>query len=272
MRQIALGIIITGLISTSAWADEPATHRLVTSGALAGVSFAAPVAAPAQVVEPEERPYTVSVGVDVPTDYYFRGYLQENEGFIAQPFVDLGFALSDTVSLNVGMWNSLHTGDATKTFYEADFYAALGFAAGNWAPGILYTAYTYPDDAFDTIHEVAFSIGYDDSAAAMALSPSAMVAVDLTNDGITYFELGVEPAIPTTGAVSLSVPVTVGMSLKDFYPETFGFLSAGVAAGADLGSGWEAHAGVDLLFLSDAIQFDDESVKPVFNVGFSYTY
>lgn len=271
MRQIALGIVVTGLISTSAWAQEPATARLVTDGALAGLSLATTAQAPAS--EPEEKPYTIAVGIDIPTDYYWRGIAQETEGFIAQPFVDLGVTLSDTVSVNVGMWNSLHSGESTGTFYEADYYGSLNFAAGKWAPKVIYTAYSSPNDTFSTVHELAFSVAYDDSESSFALAPSAMLAFDLSNDGNTYFQVGVAPAIPIEGPVSLSVPVALGLSLKDFYgDDTYGYTKIGLAASGDLAPGWSARAGVDLLFLGDSLQFDDESVKPVFSFGVTYTY
>lgn len=280
MRQIALGIVVTGLISTSAWAQEPATARLVTDGALAGLSLTTTAQAPAP--EPEEKPYTVAVGIDIPTDYYWRGIVQETEGFIAQPFVDLGVTLSDTVSFNVGTWTSLHSSESTGTFYEADYYASLNFAAGKWAPKVIYTAYSSPADVFSTVHELAFSVAYDDSESSFALAPSAMLAFDMTNDGNTYFQVGVAPAIPVEGPVSLSVPVALGLSLKDFYGtydddgnfenELFGYFKVGLAASADLAPGVSARAGIDLLFLSDATQWDDKSVKPVFSFGLTYTY
>src|SRR5690606_23403879 len=62
MRKIALALVITGSIATSAWADEPAGRRL-TDGALAGVSFTAPAGAAAQAPADEaEKPYTLTIG------------------------------------------------------------------------------------------------------------------------------------------------------------------------------------------------------------------
>src|SRR5690606_4430 len=154
------------------------------------------------------------------------------------------------VSLNVGYWTSLHSGDATGTFYEADYYASPGFAAGQWSPSVTSTAYSSPGDLFTTVPEVALGVGYDDSAAAVPLSPSLLLGF-LSDGAGTYFEAGIEPAIPLEDSpVSLSIPVALGLSLNDFYgEETFGYVKAGVALGADLGSGWEAHGGLDLMFL-----------------------
>jgi len=279
MRQIALGLMLTMVAAVSAQADEPAGSTLDLSGALTGVSFAAaPRAQDASGAEPAEKPYTVSVGIDIPADYYWRGIIQnfngvDREGFVAQPYVDVGFALGDSATLNVGYWSSLHSGDATGTYYEADYYASLGFAAGQWSPSVTYTAYTSPGDLFSTVHEVALGISYDDSDSALPLSPSALIGF-FSDDAGTYFEAGIEPAIPLEDSpVSLSIPVALGLSLDDFYgDETYGYFKAGLALGADLGSGWEVHGGLDLLFLGDATKWDDGSVKPVPYVGFSYTY
>lgn len=280
MRQIALGIVVTGLISTSAWAQEPTVARLVTDRALAGVSFTTPAPTAQDPAEPES-PFTVTVGVDVPSDYVWRGFLQENSGFIAQPYVDFGVALSETVSFNAGIWTSMHSAESTGTFYEADYYAGLNFAAGKWAPSVMYTAYTSPNDTFGVAHELAFSVGYDSP-----LAPSATLALFDLSDPQMYLEVGVEPSAPTQGAVSVSFPVAVGLSLRNFYGEfdfdeedeeeifesrMFGYFKAGVAVGADLGGGWEVHGGVDVLFLGNSVRWDDKSVKPVFTVGFSYS-
>jgi uncharacterized protein (TIGR02001 family) len=274
MREIALGLVLTAVVAASARADEPAAGSVV--GRLpADVSFMS--AAPAQApTESESKPFTISAGLDGPSDYYWRGMIQnfnglDREGFVAQPFVDLGIAFSDAVSLNVGVWTSLHSGEATGTFYEADYYASLGFSAGRWAPAVTYTAYTSPNDSFSTVHEVALSVSFDDSDSALPLSPSALVGF-FSDDAGTYFEAGIEPAIPTGGPLSLSIPIGIGLSLDDFYGDTFGFFKAGVGLGVDLGSGWEVHGGLDLLFLGESIRWDDGEVKPVPYVGFSYSY
>src|SRR5689334_14402076 len=152
MRQIALGILVTGLISTSAWAQEPAQARLVTSGALAGIRFDAPAlteqtAAPAATPTPPPAPakkVTGTAGADIPSSYFFRGYRQEADPkFTFQPLVDVAVA-GESASFNVGLWNSFHTGslkDAGAGYYETDFYAAVTVKKIK----ATYTAYTYPN-------------------------------------------------------------------------------------------------------------------------------
>jgi hypothetical protein len=64
----------------------------------------------------------------------FRGIRQHSTGMVLWPVADAGVALHagddglKSVSLNLGSWNSLHTGDtgvdgpSGKLWYEADFY------------------------------------------------------------------------------------------------------------------------------------------------------
>ena len=93
------------------------------------------------------------------------------------PSADLGFALFSgdgglkSVGVNIGTWNSLHTGDAGlnnlvngKLWYESDFYATLGFGlSGGTTVGVTYTAYTSPNGLFGTVKEIAFKLAVDDS-------------------------------------------------------------------------------------------------------------
>ena len=258
MKHLAQGTLLAAaiaLLPTLAWAQDPATPA---------------------------RPVTVTVGADVPTDYYFRGYIQEAEGFIVQPYVDVGFNLTDAVSVHVGWWNSAHSADTTGTLYESDPWASVNFTAGSWSASALYTLYTYPSDLFEEIHELAFTASH-----GSRLAPSIMIATELRNEnldnsGNTYLQAGIAPAIPA-GPVTFSIPVAVGLSLKDYYTsldeddlesqnEFFGYARAGIAVSVPLSRGFEAHAGLDLLFLRDELQWDDEAVKPVFTVGGKFSY
>jgi hypothetical protein len=59
---------------------------------------------------------SVAAGIDFSNAYYFRGIIQETEGFIAQPFLEAGISLFEgdsglqSVSVTSGLWNSLHSG------------------------------------------------------------------------------------------------------------------------------------------------------------------
>jgi hypothetical protein len=285
MRQIALGIFVTGLISTSAWAEEPAQARLNTTGAFTGVTFAVAAdqaaPAPAPAPEPPAKKVTGTVGADIPSAYYFRGYRQEfDPAFTIQPFIDVAIA-GENASFNVGLFNSFHTGsnkDAGYGYYETDFYAA----ATVHNIKATYTAYTYPKIDDSTIHELMFSTSF-----ANALAPSVAVAFELAKpegyDKGIYLELGVAPAVPMgdEAPVSITIPVKLGLGLKDYYFDAdgddtpFGYFSAGVNLSHALAHG-DVHGGVTVYGFGDALKgynIDKEkSAQVVGSVGFTVAF
>jgi hypothetical protein len=283
MRQIAIGILVTGLISTSAWAQEPGRTRLVTRDALAGVGFDAPALAaqtpaPAPAPEPPAKMVTGTVGADVPSSYFFRGYRQETDPkFTFQPFVDVALAAGDA-SFNVGLWNSLHTGslkDGGAGYYETDFYAAVTVSKIK----ATYTAYTYPKIDNSTIHELMFSTSFSGK-----LAPSAAIAFELSKasgaDKGIYLELGVNPAVPMKdGApVAITIPVKLGLGLKDYYFDAdgdtpFGYFSAGVSISRPLAHG-DVHGGLTVYGFGDALKpvNNDKAAQAVGSVGFTVTF
>src|SRR5687767_1707962 len=109
----------------------------------------------------------------------FRGIRQNVTGVAVQPFADVGVALftSDEdagkfITVNIGTWNSLHTGDTGANaphgnmWYESDFYSTLGVGVGGgFALGATFTAYTSPNGAFTSVRELAIRASVDDSAA-----------------------------------------------------------------------------------------------------------
>jgi Bacterial protein of unknown function (Gcw_chp) len=282
-----------------ALAQAPAaTRQSLTPAAEPGISraaaslTAAPAAA-AQAAAPS-KPYTLTAGADFPTAYLFRGIFQEDEGFIFQPWVDLGVDLHEGVTLNVGSWNSIHSGPSggennDNDWYETDFYASVSFSSGKFSPGVLFTSYNSPGDAFGTVNELALVLPYDDSDSAFALNPKAVLAFELSgqadggdHEGI-YLELGVKPSIATGTPVTISVPAKFGLSLKDYYEgpygsDVFGYFTTGASASVALPSSnsvsWEVHGGVDFYWLGDNMKYlnHDDRFKPIGTIGFSLSY
>jgi hypothetical protein len=276
---------------------------LVAAIGLVAVS-AAPALAQAPA-EPNAGNLSVSAGADALNTYMFRGIIQDDTELITWPYADLGFSFYEgdgglkSVGVNVGTWNSLHTGaagsdgESGKMWYESDFYASLGLEfGGGVSVGTTYTAYTSPNSTFGTVKEIAFKLAVDDSGAlgTAALSPYALVAFELdgqadggTGEG-TYLELGVAPGWAAE-AVSLAFPVKVGLSLRDYYEldgvdTTFGYASvAGIVTvpltGVPASYGaWNVHGGVELQTLGDATTAlnsgDDSKVIALFGIGLSY--
>lgn len=307
---------------------------MVQGWALKGLSagvFAAAVAAPSVAFAQEATdPAPINtgnvswtLGIDFVTEYWFRGIAQENQGIIAQPYADVTFSLISegniTLDVYTGLWNSLHE-NASEEWYEADFFigGAIGLPGG-FAVDISYVNLYSPAGGTSFAEEIDVAVSYDDTALwegfgleGFALAPYALVAyeIDAGSDALgrageegTYLELGVEPTFALTQSgdypLSLSVPITAGFGISDYYETglggdddgedfTFGFLDIGGVVStplpfipADYGA-WEASAGVHYIILGDEAQDisgpqgfnvtgdDDDSIYLTFGVSMSY--
>ena len=224
------------------------SRRPVPALLVAAFGFLVLMNAPAYAQnDPNPGNLTLIGNVDFTNAYMFRGIRQDDTRVIVQPSAELDIALQSadsglkSTSLNIGTWNSLHTGDAglrssssglgcacDKIWYESDFYTTLAFGFTGGSLGVTYTAYTSPNAGFNNVKEVMFKFGADDSAALgkAALHPWVIAAFefDAENghqaDGGSkagkYLELGVSPGYSGSKA-SLAVPVKVGLSIGDYY-------------------------------------------------------
>jgi hypothetical protein len=274
---------------------------------MAAVAVSAALAAPAAAQDdPNSGKLTFTGGIDVlpGTTYVFRGIVQESDPQLTLwPYGDLGLALYEgpggikTVSANLGVWNSLHSGSSGsdnglngKLHYEEDFYAALGFGFGG---GVTltsqYTAYTSPNSLFRTVKELSFKV-----AKAHMLAPYGLVAFELGGEDAagadggdpgTYLELGVGPSFPFGDGPTLTIPVKIGLSLADYYQgpsgdEKFGFLDIGALVTVPLAGvpsafgSWNVHGGLDVLVFGDTTKAfnagDAAKVVGLFGIGVSY--
>jgi uncharacterized protein (TIGR02001 family) len=239
--------------------------------------LAAPAAA--QDTSPNGGSITLSGALDFTNAYMFRGIRQEDDGLIMQPYLDLGVTLYrgegslKTFGLNIGTWNSLHGFNPTgtdnlrnhKLWYESDFYAGMSFGmTGGVTTGVTFTAYTSPNDSFETVNEISFKVTVDDSkysyAKSVALHPYGVFASEfnihtgaggaLSATGVpvtggqadggsaagNYVELGIGPTFKVPMRTTLTVPVKVGLSLTDYYEKPGG--------GSDSHFGFASVAGV----------------------------
>jgi hypothetical protein len=260
---------------------------------------------------------TLAGSFDGVSTYMFRGIRQHSTGIALWPVADLGLAVYSgdetlkSATVNIGAWNSLHTGDTGqdgttgKLWYESDFYSklTLGFGGGT-SVAALYTAYTSPNNAFTTVKEIAFQVSVDDSAylGKAALKPYALVAVEFdTEQGIgqadggadagRYLELGVAPGYSGSRA-SLAVPVKVGLSLANYYElntgtaaapvfvdNKFGYVSiAGlvtVPLGATTSFGvWNVHGGIEFQALGDTTKAlnGGDGQRVIGSIGIGFSY
>jgi hypothetical protein len=280
-----------------------------------GALLCAPAVSLAQdaTTEPVEEPkvnsgkLSLAGGLDVTTAYFFRGYNQEDQGVIAEPYINIYFKISDNadhpITGYIGTWNSFHSektgGDpgAFETWYESDLYGGVDFGlGGGFTLGGIYTIYTYPGGAFDTIEEVGVKLSYDDTdkfGLPFALKPYVGVyfeTQDFNGSEDTYLEFGIAPTVYTYNkdgdhAIAFSVPVTVGCSLDDYYfdndghEEFFGYGSIALAASMPIHSGaygdWSLNASVTWMQLfADGLETanhgDDHEIIGKIGVSFAY--
>ena len=155
-------------------------HTATLAGSIALLcAFALPVAAQTPVASTDPNPgnLTVTGSFDAVSTYMFHGIRQNSTGIALWPVADLAVAIYTgdgglkSAGVNVGTWNSLHTGDtgvdslSGKLWYESDFYSKLNLGFGGGTTGAaIYTAYTSPNNGFTTVKEIAFQLGVDDSA------------------------------------------------------------------------------------------------------------
>ena len=216
---------------------------------------------------------SVGAGIDLVSNYYFRGIVQETSGAIAQPWLEAGIGFANGISLAAGTWNSLHSkqksGVTVPSWYESDFYAGLSFGANAWSTDVTYTKYMSPRGSWASVKEVAIGVGYDTFVAPyviVAIEMNSVGGADRGNNDGTYFELGVEPGVSLNAeAVSVSIPIAVGLSLNNYYEgggndNSFGFFSAGASLGIPLDSiraeygSWEFTGNVSLLIFGDGLK------------------
>lgn len=269
-------------------------------------SAAAAVQEPA---DPNPGALSMSAGFDVQSTYMFRGIRQHSTGIATWPWFDVGIAAYSgtgaikSVSVNIGSWNSQHTGDtgtdgpSQKLWYESDFYSSVGFGfGGGVSVATTYTAYTSPNNSFTTVKEMMVKLSIDDSArfGKAAFKPYAIVAQEIdTAAGVgqadgglnagTYFEAGVAPGFAGSKA-SIAVPMKIGLSLGDYYElngvdSTFGFFSVAGMVTVPLGTtsnygSWNIHGGVEFqrLGTTTAAFNGDAKTRTIGSIGIGFSY
>lgn len=246
------------------------------------------------------------IGVEFASQYINRGVIRENQGVIAQPFADLYFNLYEgsgfinKVSLNAGIWSSLHSADTgaiagstTSAWYEFDYSVGLAVTFAKYftlTPG--YLEAVSPNDAFNTSRNFTLRLDIDDSEllGAFALRPHVSYVRELQGklgNGDrkgNYFEVGIAPGA-ALGPVVVTLPITAGFGSHGFYGSNqgFGYFSSGVNLAVPLtfipeayGS-WTFNTGATYYYLhrtlarANAIQASGHNTF-VFNGGLSLAF
>ncbi|MCI0548497.1 MAG: hypothetical protein L0027_14580 [Candidatus Rokubacteria bacterium] len=230
------------------------------------------------------------IQIDFTNAYFFRGIMNERDGFIAQPWGELYFNLFSAdeglirdVTIGGGVWNSWHSEKTLRAhhpgpLYETDWYPLLSveFPYGiTWTT--IYYFYSSPNGAFDTVEELNLKLAWDDSEVLgrFALAPWLNLAVEthLTSFGPdegTGLQLGVAPTLYELDndefPLSVTLPAELGLALEDYYEEdhdsenTFGYANVGLLASLPITAipesfgTWTVSAGGKIFFLSDTLQ------------------
>ncbi len=170
---------------------------------------------------------SVSVSVDYVTDYVFRGVSLADTAI--QPGVEVSKG-----DFTVGGWFSTGIGD-TSVFAgdEFDLYADYGFALSDTVGlNVGATYYHYPQggsfletkDGLAGTYEVYGSLGFD-----TALSPSVTAYYDLTLEALTL-EGSVGHSVPVGEKTSLDLGGTAGYVDGDGFSYEYGLVSAALSA------------------------------------------
>lgn len=251
------------------------------TAAYAGPKPTAPPSKP--IKEPlAESCITGTLGVDVVSEYIFRGVVLENQGLIIQPFADLHFRLYkgagpvQSITADVAIWNSFQShrsgpgGSTTTNWYEFDFYTGLTFEVDKFTISPQFALYTSPADAFQNIYTVGIKVAYDDEEllGKFALNPYVLAELELVesngnglrpgggNANGQYYEVGITPG-HSYGDLTLTLPIKAGFGSANYYlgNRGFGFFSVGIDAEYALSTvpeclgKWSVHGGVTYIRL-----------------------
>ena len=257
---------------------------------------------------------SLNLGVDWVTEYFFRGIAQQVGGANFQPYGSVAFKLVEhagpltALTATPGIWNNWHAGDGNlvdpvdpKFWYEADLYFTLAATLEAVTVGLTYTAYTSPNDSFATVQELALGLSLNDSKwfqwfEGFALNPTLLLAGEFSGQadaGRTrgvYLQLGLNPgytfAAESTTPVTLSFPVTLGLSVSNYYEfatgdnPAFGYVQFGPAVTLALGfmpksfGTWVVKGALELLVLGDTLETlnDNDAFKPIGRIGVAVVY
>ena len=239
------------------------------------------------VMAQEPAKISGELGFDIHTAYFRNGIMQENQGVIAQPYLNLSYRLwdnkeKDAVVKNVRVvgswWNSLHSED--DFWYESDMSIGLRSDVGKFTFGFDYVNELSPANNFGTVNELDFTVMYNDKEIwkntilnqlpnFSGFRPYALFGLEVGDNGRggagpgEYFEIGVKPEITFTNAIC-GKPLTVGFPVRttwgfdDYYGvdsgNEWGYLGFGPTLSIPLTPSLTFNTSLDVLILGDGAE------------------
>ena len=236
---------------------------LTLAAALTSTGFAGTEAKAAKEIKEtiKESCITGDIGLAVVSEYVSRGVVLENQGFIAEPYLDLYFKLYEgtgfinKVSLNGGLWSSFHSkhtaatpGTSLAAWYEQDWTAGLAIT---FAKNFTLTTSWFDEEFVSSSTRggaLNVNLAYDDSdlLGAFALHPHATVLKSMIGNYVGvpngangwYYEVGIAPGFTVgkggTYPLTVTIPLTVGLGPETYNGQDYGFFSAGINASVPL--------------------------------------
>jgi hypothetical protein len=224
----------------------------------------------------DSKPFALDVALDVPTNYYFRGYRNQTSGVTVQPSARFSYTVFNnndlTVKPYVGSWNDLNSDTSGtknwKAWNESDINAGVSLEYKVFTLDIGYNLYAYPSGAVKNSHgtmgsstqEFGFTLSLDDSDVSKSLHLPFPLQPHLgfyhetsdhsNNSSDGYLELGITPSFVLSEKWTLNVPVVFGNSTDHYYvssnghSEFFGYGSIGVDLKYQINDQWFIHGGV----------------------------
>jgi hypothetical protein len=238
----------------------------------------------------KESCITGDIGVQFVTSYVSRGSFLEDQGLIAQPYLDLYFKLYsgdgfiNQVTVALGLWSSLHsektqqgayvgrTSSTTPSWYEFDYTAGINTTfAKNFTLGLTYLEFNYPNDNFGTQRLGQAKLSYNDAdlLGKFALNPYVKYEYffELPSEA-QYFEAGITPGVDA-GPVRINFPIVAGFGDSKFYGhEGFAYVSGGVVVSYGLAfvpeclGKWAINAGYTFYYLDKGNSLDTFNTGP----------
>jgi hypothetical protein len=231
---------------------RPRSRLAVAFGVALYVMMGLPAWAGEAPPPPNTGALSLTVVLNVPTSYYFRGIAQSNAGFQLQPYLELKANLYEGGEKDIltggyvkaaGFAHFQSVADPiTTNYYEQDVYLTAGLQffkrltlEGGW------NLYAYPGiGSAAQVQEVFGKIGFDDAGIwpfrlpadqDFALAPYTLIAVEtsggadgagaLGGDRGVYMELGIDPGYSVDFNQSWSarfhLPFALGLSLDNYY-------------------------------------------------------
>jgi hypothetical protein len=234
----------------------------------------------------KETCITGDLGVTFTNEYISRGLVLENQGVLAQPYLDLYFKLYEgtgfinKVTFNLGLWSDINSHvqnpfSSTRNWYEFDYTPGISVTmAKNLTATLSYFEFDSPADDFATARSINLNLAYDDTdlLGAFAIHPHVTILAELPAPGAAglepggwYYEIGIAPSYTfgkgSAYPVTFSVPVTTGLGSARFYnQDAFGYMSAGAQLSVPLAfvpscyGTWTLSGGYSYYYLGNALQ------------------